>query len=186
MQRLFVAIDMPPAVNQRLIGLCQGVSGAKWADISHFHLTLRFIGDADDGLMSDIELALAEIEAPAFELALNGVGYFPPRAPAKILWAGIEPEGLLIRLRDQVVAALGALGLEPEHRKFAPHITLARFKRGAPSEQVAEFLSRHALFRTEPFPANEFHLYSSLLRPDGALHRIEASYPLVDVAAFGG
>ena len=62
MQRLFVAIDMPPAVNQRLIGLCQGVSGAKWADISHFHLTLRFIGDADDGLMSDIELALAEIE----------------------------------------------------------------------------------------------------------------------------
>ncbi len=186
MHRLFIAIDMPPAVNQSLIGLCQGVSGAKWADISHFHLTLRFIGDADDGLMRDIELALAEIEAPAFELALNGVGYFPPRGPAKILWAGIEPEGLPTRLRDQVVAALGVLGLEPERRKFAPHITLARFKRGAAPGQVAEFLSRHALFRTEPFAVNQFHLYSSLLRPDGALHRIEASYPLVDVAAFGG
>ena len=186
MQRLFIAIDMPPAVNQRLIGLCQGVSGAKWADISHFHLTLRFIGDANDGLMHDIELALAEIEAPAFELALKGVGYFPPRGPAKILWAGIEAEGLLMRLREQAVAALTALGLEPEHRKFAPHITLARFKRGAAAAQVADFLSRHALFYSEPFPVTEFRLYSSHLRPDGALHRIEASYPLVDVASFGG
>ncbi len=84
MQRLFVAIDMPPAVTQGLTGLCQGVSGAKWADVSHFHLTLRFIGDADDGLLRDLEFALAEIEAPAFDLALKGVGYFPPRGPAKI------------------------------------------------------------------------------------------------------
>ena len=31
-------------------------------------------------------------------------------------------------------------------------------------------------------PVTEFHLYSSRLRPDGALHRIEASYPLFDMA----
>ena len=182
MQRLFVAIDMPPAVTQGLTGLCQGVSGAKWADVSHFHLTLRFIGDADDGLLRDLEFALAEIEAPAFGLALKGVGYFPPRGPAKILWAGIEANPMLNRLRDQVAAGLTALGLAPEHRKFAPHITLARFKRTAPAVQVAEFLGHHALFQSAPFPVTEFHLYSSRLRPDGALHRIEASYPLFDMA----
>ena len=89
---------------------------------------------------------------------------------------------MLNRLRDQVAAGLTALGLAPEHRKFAPHITLARFKRAAPAVQVAEFLSHHALFQSAPFPVTEFHLYSSRLRPDGALHRIEASYPLFDMA----
>ena len=178
MHRLFIAIDMPPAVNDRLINLCQGVSGAKWADSAPFHLTLRFIGDADDGLLQDIQFALADIEASAFDLALKGVGYFPPRGPAKILWAGIEAEPRLHRLREQVRAALEALGLEPERRKFAPHVTLARFKRGAAAARVADFLSIHALFRTQSFPVTQFHLYSSRLRPEGALHLIESSYPL--------
>lgn len=179
MHRLFVALDMPPQVNDRLIGLCQGVSGAKWAGSAPFHLTLRYIGDSDDGLLQDIQFALAEIAAPAFDLVLKGVGYFPPRGPAKILWAGIEETPLLHRLRYQVAAALDALGLEPERRKFSPHITLARFKRGVPATRVAKFLSQNALFKSAPFAVTQFHLYSSLLRPEGALHRIEASYPLL-------
>ena len=184
MHRLFVALDMPPAVNDSLIGLCQGVDGANWADSAPFHLTLRFIGDVDDGLLQDIQYALANINAPAFDLALKGVGYFPPRGPAKILWAGIEELPLLLRLRGQVAATLEAIGLEPERRKFAPHITLARFKRGPAAARLGEFLSTHALFRTEPFQVTQFHLYSSRLRPGGALHRIEASYPLLDTAAW--
>ncbi len=178
MHRLFVALDPPPAICDRLTGLCQGVSGAKWADSTHFHLTLRFIGDVDDGLLRDIQYALADIEAAAFDLALKGVGYFPPRGPAKILWAGVEDAPALMQLREQIATAIDRLGLEPERRKFAPHITLARFKRGVPAARVTDFLSDHALFRSEPFPVGEFHLYSSLLRPEGALHRIEASYPL--------
>lgn len=178
MQRLFIAIDMPPAIAAQLSALCRGVSGAKWADIAHFHLTLRFVGGADDRLLRDIELALAEFEALAFDVALGGVGYFPPRGPAKILWAGVEANPLLDRLRLQVVTARAALGLEPERRKFAPHITLARFQRDALPPQIGEFLTENALFRTAPFTVSKFHLYSSLLRPDGAVHRIEASYHL--------
>jgi len=184
MHRLFVALDMPAAVNDSLIALCQGVSGAKWADSAPFHLTLRFIGDADDGLLQEIQYALAEIEAPAFDLALKGVGYFPPRGPAKILWAGIEDAPLLLHLRGQVAATLEAIGLEPERRKFAAHITLARLTRGPAAARVGEFLATHALLRTEPFPITQFHLYSSRLRPGGALHRIEASYPLLGDTAW--
>jgi 2'-5' RNA ligase len=178
MHPLFVALDFPAEINQSLAGLCHGVSGAKWADSAHFHLTLRFIGNCDDGLLGDLQYALADIAAPAFNLALKGVGYFPPRGPARVLWAGVEAEPGLMRLRDQVSAAVDALGIEPERRKFAPHITLARFKRGVPPGRLAAFLSDHALFRSAPFTVPEFHLYSSHLRPHGALHRIEASYPL--------
>ena len=179
MNRLFVALDLPPAICNRLSGLCQGVSGARWAESPHFHLTLRFIGDVNDVLLRDIEYALAEIAAPSFDMALKGVGYFPPRGPTKILWVGVEVVPALMQVREQIVTAINKIGLKPERRKFAPHITLARFKRGVPAARVTDFLSDHALFRSESFSINEFHLYSSLLRPEGALHRIESSYPLV-------
>jgi len=178
MHRLFIALDLPPTICERLTNLCQGVSGANWADSSHFHLTLRFIGDVDDVLLRDIEYTLSEITAPSFNLALKGVGYFPPRAPAKILWVGVEAEPALMQLRKQIVASVNRLDLKPERRKFVPHITLARFKRGVPETQTVNFLSDHALFCTKPFSVSAFHLYSSLLRPEGALHRIEASYSL--------
>lgn len=178
MHRLFVALDLPPAICERLTSLCQGMSGVKWADGNHFHLTLRFISDVDDGLLHDIQYALAEISAPSFDLTLKGVGYFPPRRSAKILWVGVEATPALLQLREQIVSAIERLGIEPERRKFAPHITLARFKHSVPAARVAEFLSNHALFLTEPFPIDQFCLYSSLLRPEGAFHRVEASYPL--------
>ena len=178
MHRLFIALNLPPTICNRLTNLCQGVSGAKWADSSNFHLTLRFIGDVDDILLREVEYALAEITAPSFDLALKGVGYFPPRGPAKVLWAGVETAPALFQLREQIVKALNKLDFKPERRKFSPHITLARFMRGVPETRVTNFLSDHALFYTEPFLISEFHLYSSLLRPEGALHRIEVSYPL--------
>ena len=118
MHRLFVGLEMPPAINHDLLGLCQGVSDAKWADIAPFHLTIRFIGDVDDGLLEDIQNALANIETPAFDLALKGVGYFPPRGPAKILWAGIEEAPLLLRLRGQVTATLETIGLTFKPNRF--------------------------------------------------------------------
>ena len=113
MNRLFVALDLPPAICDRLTGLCHGVSGARWADSSRFHLTLRFIGDVNDVLLRDIEYALAEIAAPSFDLALKGVGYFPPRGPINILWVGVEAVPALMQVREQIVTAINRIGLKP-------------------------------------------------------------------------
>ena len=85
MQRLFVALDMPPAENDSLSGLCQGVSGAKWAVNAPFHLTLRFIGDADEGLLQNILFALAEIDAPAFDNNAT----MEPDSPAAAIKMGV-------------------------------------------------------------------------------------------------
>ena len=176
MIRLFVAIELPGDVRARLAALCVGVPGAKWVKAENLHLTLRFIGEVDGHRFEDIAAALGEVRAPAFDVALDGVGFFGGRRP-RVLWAGVARTAALDHLHAKVESALVRAGCEPEGRKFTPHITLARLN-NAPAGRVRGFVSDHNLFRAGPFPATEFTLFSSFLSQEGALHTPEAVYPL--------
>ena len=177
MQRLFVAIDLPETVQQRLADICFGVPGARWVQTEQLHLTLRFIGEVDGAVFREIREALTQITLPPFTIRLKGLGCFPPRKKPRVLWIGIEPSQPLIQLRNRIESTLVRTGLEPEHRKFAPHITIARLKE-TPGNRLANFLAGNGLFSTEPLPVETFQLYSSSLSSKGAIHSIEASYPL--------
>ena len=48
MIRLFVAIDLPQAVRDRLWRACCDVPGARWIEPGQMHLTLRFVGEVDE------------------------------------------------------------------------------------------------------------------------------------------
>ncbi|HEX2912294.1 MAG TPA: RNA 2',3'-cyclic phosphodiesterase [Chloroflexia bacterium] len=178
MYRLFVAIDLPESVRAMLSRLCFGVPGARWTPDEQFHLTLRFIGEADPLLYRDIKKALGEVFVDPFELTLKGVGHFPPRGRPNVLWVGIEKNETLVKLRNRVENALVQTGVEPEGRKFSPHITLARLK-DTPINRVGDFLTENALFQAGPFPVNEFYLYSSVLTSKGAHHTVEETYSLL-------
>ena len=178
MPRLFVAIDFPEAVRERLATLAGGVPGARWVPAEQIHLTLRFIGEVDRGRFDDIAEALAGIDARGFPARVKGVGHFPPRGAPRVLWAGIEDGAGPTHLHGKIEAVLARLGVAPDRRKFHPHVTLARL-RGAPLGRVRDFLAMHAGFASEPVAVSTFHLYSSLLGAGGAIHRIEASYALL-------
>src|SRR5579872_5153038 len=165
MLRLFVGIDLPPELKLNLSLLCSGVPSARWVDAGNLHVTLRFIGEVDEGMASDIDEALAQIRAPRFELALAGVGHFGTR----MLWAGIERNPGLHHLREKVESAIVRLGFEPEGRRYAPHVTLARLK-GTGDARVQAFLAEHALFRADPFPVDHFSLVASYLTKSGAIY----------------
>jgi len=177
MYRLFTAIDLPADIVAQLQSICYGLPGAKWVQAEQMHLTLRFIGEVDGGMLRDIKEALAEIKAPAFFLEVKGLGFFPPRKTPRVLWAGVEPVQEAGGLRNRIENVLVRMGLEPEGRKYSPHITLARLH-DAPLARVSRFLAGNGLFSAGPFPVSEFHLYSSQLTPKGAFHAIESSYPL--------
>jgi 2'-5' RNA ligase len=176
MTRVFVAIALPPHTVDALSALCEGIPGARWVN-GRFHLTLRFVGEVDRAAFDEIVHALGEVDAHAFELALAGVGHFPPRGAPRALWAGVRRDPALELLQSRIESALQRADLPPETRKFAAHITLARL-RDAPIERVQAYLARHALFAAEPFPVEAFHLFSSQMTRDGSIYAIEASYPL--------
>ena len=138
--RLFVAIDLPESVTDSLERICTGLPGARWIDPDQYHLTLRFIGEVENGVGDDLDAALAGISAPAFDLTLSGVGHFGKAAAARILWAGAEPNDALNHLQAKIETAVMHAGLPAEQRRFSPHVTLARLKR-APGKCVEQFVS---------------------------------------------
>jgi RNA 2',3'-cyclic 3'-phosphodiesterase len=178
MPRLFVAIALPEDVRDRLGLLAGGVPGARWVDPENLHLTLRFIGEVDGGWAEDITAALGGVVARPFELALAGVGHWGTRERATAIWAGVEKNPGLSHLQSKVESALVRLGLEPEGRKFAPHVTLARLS-GSPCGRVAKFIADHNLFRLPPFPVTAFTLFSSFLSRGGAIYTPEVEYALL-------
>src|ERR1700745_3355599 len=95
MLRLFVGIEFPPELKLRLSLLETGIPGARWVDPGNLHLTLRFIGEVDEGMASDIDAALARIRAPGFAVTLAGAGCFGGER-ARVLWVGGEDSPPLV------------------------------------------------------------------------------------------
>jgi 2'-5' RNA ligase len=177
MLRLFVAIGLPETVRQRLAALERGIPGARWLPPENLHLTLRFIGEVNEGLAEDAASALSHVHAPAFTMTLAGVGHFGHLQRAHSVWAGVEPCPPLSRLRDNIESALVRAGFRPEGRKFKPHVTLARVK-GETGHHLANFLAEHNTYRDGPVAVNAFSLYVSHLSRSGAIYEAAETYRL--------
>ncbi|SHO48346.1 RNA 2',3'-cyclic phosphodiesterase [Desulfopila aestuarii] len=177
MLRLFIAVDIPEDIRTLMCGMGGSIPGARAVPTDQLHLTLKFLGDTDSGLLPDIKEALGNIECPPFKICLKRVGHFPPRGNPRVLWAGIDPAMEVTALRNKVEKALAEIGIERDHRKFSAHVTLARLK-NSPLNRVTQFLAGNSLFETPTFTVREFLLYSSSLSAKGAVHTVLATFPL--------
>src|SRR5437773_4860177 len=139
MLRLFVGIEFPPELKLELSLLCSGVPGARWVDAGNLHLTLRFIGEIAEDTAGDVDEALARLKARRFTLQLAGTGIFGGKRPYA-LWVGVERHPELVRLRDKIEHTLIRTGLDPEQRRFAPHVTLAPL-RDPPLDRLGDYLA---------------------------------------------
>lgn len=177
MIRLFTAIELPETLRQRMAILCAGVPGARWVTPENMHVTLRFIGEVDGGTFQDIAEALGDIEAPAFEIELEGIGFFGTGKTPRSIHVNIARNPAVTHLRDKIESRLVRMGLAREERKFIPHVTLARLK-GTHSERIGAYITHNNLFRAGPVPVEHFTLFSSFTSHNGPIYRVEHIYPL--------
>jgi 2'-5' RNA ligase len=177
MLRLFVALALPALVKAQLGALAGGIPGAKWIPPENYHLTLRFIGEIEPWRAEEVDAALAAVRAPRFDLALAGVGTFEKGGRIQSIHVTAERSEALTRLQTKVETALQRIGLEPERRRFAPHVTLARTER-AETHKLVSFLQVHSLFRAPPVEIEHFTLFSSYLGKEAAHYVPEVEYEL--------
>ena len=182
MYRLFVAVDLPNEVRDVVAGIAgRDLAGARIVPREQLHLTLRFIGDADEAQYQAIKKALGSVKVATFSLTLKEVGHFPPGRRPRVLWVGMDESAPLRVLQQEVELALVGAGVPPEERGFSPHITIARLKE-TPSGRVLALEEKNRLFHAGPFPVEEFYLYSSTLTREGAIHKREAVYRISPAA----
>jgi 2'-5' RNA ligase len=176
MPRLFTAVEIPAGIGESLSALRGGLPGARWISPENYHLTLRFIGDIDDALAREVAFLLGGVKRSRFELRLEGLSSFGGRKPRAVVATVSATQGLF-DLQAEHERLLQRVGLDPEGRKYTPHVTLARL-RDSSSRQVADYLATRQPFRSMPFAVPRFVLYSSRSSVGGGPYVVEAAYPL--------
>lgn len=174
MPRLFTGLEIPPDISQSLSMLRGGLPGARWIDPENYHITLRFIGDIDDYVAREIANTLERVDREPFEVKVQGLSSFGGKKPRAVV-ACIAPSRPLMELQGELERLMRRFGLDPEGRKFIPHVTLARL-RDASSRDVADYLSVRGYFPAKTFIASRFVLFSSRASVGGGPYVIEGSY----------
>ena len=163
MPRLFVGIGLPDGVRQALALSRGGLREARWVDPADYHATLRFVGEVEPPRAEALLRALHAVSAEPVEIEADAFGAFGGDAP-RSLHLRLRTTPALSALQSSVERACRDIGLEPETRVFAPHVTLARMRRVKPRE-VARWLSEHIYAGPLRFQADAFSLFSA--RPGG-------------------
>jgi 2'-5' RNA ligase len=176
MPRLFTALEVPPHVGDVLSMMRGGVPGARWITPENYHLTLRFIGDVDDVAAREVAYTLGQIKRQPFQIRFEGLSTFGGKRPRAIIVPAASNRALM-ELQAEQERLMRRIGLEPEGRKFTPHVTLARL-RDTSSHDVADYLSARGYFSIPPFEVKGFVLYSSRNSVGGGPYIVEAEYPL--------
>lgn len=177
MARLFIAVDLPAGHASAFQRLCDPDLHARWVPTEQYHVTLRFLGDADVDLEEKLRSELESIDLPSFKLGGEGLDAFPSRRKPRVLVAHVNEEPGLMTLQQQIDDIVIGTGFDEQRNPFNPHVTFARLQKTTPRE-VRAYLSRHADFKIEAFSAERFRLYESELEADGAVHNVVQEYPL--------
>lgn len=177
MPRLFTALEIPPDIQRALSLYRGGLPGAHWIEPESYHVTLRFIGDIDHALARDVAAVLGEDQvAAALPIRIDGLSGFGGDRP-RAFYARVVPTPELARLQAGQEKAMRRAGLEPETRKYTPHVTLARL-RGVRAGDVAALIARAGHFPPLSFTAERFVLMSARNSVGGGPYVVEAAYPL--------
>src|SRR5467141_2969529 len=92
--RGFVAVDIPPtpALTEFVSQLRKAGSSLKVVSTDHLHLTLKFLGDTEEGLVSEIVTAIREAAAGTrpFEVRVRGTGAFPSASRMNVIWVAVD------------------------------------------------------------------------------------------------
>lgn len=176
MPRLFVGLELPSTLKEAAISACSGYPAPRWQQASQLHLTLRFLGQVSELQMPALQRALENVAAPAFDLAVEGVGCFGRADSPSILWAGVTPSDPLEALRARIDASLRPLALRMDTHAFRPHITVARLH--PPAADARSWLELHASLQSPRTSISSFSLISSVPAEDGSRYTALDDYRL--------
>lgn len=152
--------------------LKQSLTGIRWVVQENLHFTLKFLGSIEESKTGAILQALERALRPVrpFSMRGKGIGVFPNVKRARILWLGLQGQGLQ-GLAREVETALEPLGFEREKRDFAPHLTIGRWRHfGTPMERLKEEMERWQDYDFGQSQVGDVVFFQSVLKASGAFY----------------
>ncbi len=137
----------------------------RWLPRSQWHVTLRFLGDADPDEVVAALTGVSWTDLAPVDVTLG---------PATALLGDdvvMVPAGGCDDLAARMVVATGHLGRSPDERPFVGHLTVGRFRDEPPPGSVGVPI-------LTSFRPGEVVLMASRTLPEGAVHEVMARFPL--------
>ena len=167
--RLFIAIDLPLEIEEKLKLLLENISslftGIKWVSAKQLHITLVFLGEQKESLLKNFTGIIEEIavEKNCFEIELGKIEAFPNLQNPKVLFIpvvlGKEQIGSLVRI---LAERFVQMGIKLENREYHAHLTLGRVKKGNAVNEAVESLKNSLPEKLGTIKVNRIILYQSL------------------------
>jgi 2'-5' RNA ligase len=184
--RLFIAVPVTEEVRRTVErvegGLRRTGADVKWVEPQNVHLTLKFLGGTKtrqiDGLIGAVRDRLAG--ARPFDIALSGIGTFPPgRRSFRVVWLGIgEGAEQLRELAGRIEEACARQGFAKETRPYAAHLTIGRVRReGRRLEDLSSAVAR-VEYNPLKVRIDRVNLTRSELSPKGPKYTVLESFSL--------
>lgn len=177
--RLFWAVNLPEELKTKLWHMQESLraagADAKWVEHQNLHVTVKFLGETDAGLVAQIvDAAAGRLKSfKAFGLEVSGLGFFPGPASPRVVWAGLQGEtGMLKELARAVEDSMADCGFPRESRKFSPHLTLARVRSSRNIGDLVKIMDDQSKRGARPgsFRVSSVDLMQSDLTPRGPVY----------------
>ncbi len=187
--RSFIAIELPDELKAGLTQLQARLrlgeqSWVKWVDPNSIHLTLKFLGNIAVDKINGITMAIekAALGIPPFHLEVRELGAFPNLKRVQVVWVGITGEiDKLAQLQQRIESNLAPLGFTGEARQFTPHLTLARTRSRASSnerQRLGQLIANARFEAAYTIKVDTINLMRSQLTREGAIYNRISSVEL--------
>ena len=177
--RTFVAVPVPGAVTDFITQIQNRLKTSRinirWIPAANIHLTLKFLGDIEPARVPEIKTQLdaaSRLTTP-FVLNAKGVGVFPNRRQARVMWVGLIGDlGQLERFKQTIESGLASLGFKRDRRPFRAHLTIGRMRQRPDPKALGVLVEPLKDETGEPFTIDQIRFYQSVLRPSGAEYKL--------------
>jgi len=183
--RTFVAANLDPGLKAALARVQDRLKATRadvgWVRPENLHLTLKFLGQVEEGRLGAIgeAIAAAATGSGPIRLVFEGLGAFPSPRAARVVWIGLSHGAeALAKLQTRVEAGLESLGFAREVRPFTAHLTLGRVRSPAHREQLACALTSTPAEALGEMVLDRIDLMKSDLSVAGARYSTLQSFPL--------
>lgn len=183
--RIFYALPLPAEVVAQLQTLQLELQNqpeatrwpARFTRPEQLHVTIKFVGNvarAELSAFAEIVPALAATRAPIVTSALALTGFPNARRASVIVTELVDRAGEFAALASALDRETTRLGIEPETRKFRPHVTLARL---GTARNICD-AARRVGISDQTFALDELRLYESRLSSAGSTYSTLVSVKL--------
>ncbi len=183
--RCFIAIGIPENILTNITELIdllrKNDADIKWIKPHNIHLTLKFLGNTPQHLLTEIKESLSEAVSfySPFYIKIYGTGVFPNKKYPRVIWIGIKESDILVNLRNSIENSVSQLGYLKDEKEFNPHLTIGRVRS---QKGVANVINMLDNFRDKDFGnifVDSIKLIKSDLKPSGAEYSCLYDIPII-------